>query len=50
MGGWLAIPRDWIANFGEIAKFSGRIMGQVYSFKVFRFFGEALRQAGILIV
>ena len=50
MGGWLAIPRDWIANFGEIAKFSGRIMGQVYSLRVFRFFGEALRQSGVLIL
>ncbi len=50
MGGWLAVPRDWIANFGEIAKFAGRIMGQVYSLRVLRFFGEGLRQAGILIV
>jgi phospholipid/cholesterol/gamma-HCH transport system permease protein len=47
---WLAVPRDWIASFGEIAKFSGRIMGQVYGLRVFRFFGEALRQSGILIV
>jgi len=47
---WLAVPRDWIANFGEIAKFSGRVMGQVYGLRVFRFFGEALRQAGILIL
>jgi phospholipid/cholesterol/gamma-HCH transport system permease protein len=50
MGGWLAIPRDWISNFGEIAKFSGRVLGQVYGLRVFRFFGEALRQAGILIL
>ena len=50
MGGWLAIPRDWIANFGEIAKFSGRVLGQVYGLRVFRFFGETLRQAGILIL
>ena len=50
MGGWLAVPRDWIANFGEIAKFSGRVLGQVYGLRVFRFFGEALRQAGILIL
>ena len=50
MGGWLAIPRDWIANFWEIAKFSGRVLGQVYGLRVFRFFGEALRQAGILIL
>src|SRR3989440_9028817 len=48
--GWLAVPRDWIASFGEIAKFCGRILGLVYSGRVFRFFGEALRQAGILIV
>jgi phospholipid/cholesterol/gamma-HCH transport system permease protein len=48
--GWLAVPRDWIASFGEIAKFSGRVLGLVYSGRVFRFFGEALRQAGILIL
>jgi len=47
---WLAVPRDWIANFGEIAKFSGRVLGQVYGLRVFRFFGEALRQSGILIL
>ena len=50
MGGWLAVPRDWVANFGEIAKFCGQIVGYVYGLRVFRFFGEALRQAGILIV
>jgi phospholipid/cholesterol/gamma-HCH transport system permease protein len=49
-GGWFAIPRDWISSFGEIAKFSGRVLGQVYGLRVFRFFGEALRQAGILIL
>src|SRR3569832_936128 len=50
MNAWLDIPRDWIASFGEIAKFCGKIMGQVYSLRVFRFFGEGLRQAGILIL
>jgi phospholipid/cholesterol/gamma-HCH transport system permease protein len=50
VGGWFAIPRDWISSFGEIAKFSGRVLGQVYGLRVFRFFGEALRQAGILIL
>ncbi len=49
-GGWFAVPRDWISSFGEIAKFSGRIVGQVYGLRVFRFLGEGLRQAGILIV
>jgi phospholipid/cholesterol/gamma-HCH transport system permease protein len=48
--GWLTVPLDWLSSFGEIAKFAARIMGQVYSLRVFRFFGEALRQAGILIV
>jgi phospholipid/cholesterol/gamma-HCH transport system permease protein len=48
--GWLTVPRDWIANFGEIAKFCGRVLGQVFGLRVFRFFGEALRQAGILVL
>src|SRR5436190_8811389 len=46
---WLAIPRDWLSSLGEIARFSGRVMGLVYSGRVFTFFGEALRQAGLLI-
>jgi phospholipid/cholesterol/gamma-HCH transport system permease protein len=50
MGGWLAVPRDWLGSFGEIAKFCGRIMGQVFTLRVLKFFGEALRQAGILIL
>src|SRR5215475_15130218 len=50
MPGWFAIPRDWIASFGEIAKFCGRILGHVFGLRVFRLFGEALRQAGILIL
>jgi phospholipid/cholesterol/gamma-HCH transport system permease protein len=50
MTGWLAIPRDWIASFGEIASFAGRVMGNVYRGRVLKFFGEALRQSGILIV
>jgi phospholipid/cholesterol/gamma-HCH transport system permease protein len=48
--GWLTVPRDWIASFGEIAKFAGRMLRDVLSLRVLRFFGEALRQAGILIV
>jgi phospholipid/cholesterol/gamma-HCH transport system permease protein len=48
--GWLSVPRDWISTFGEIAKFCGRVLRDVYGLRVFRFFGEALRQAGILIL
>ncbi len=50
MTGWLAVPRDWLASLGDIARFCGKVMGIVYSGRVMRFFGEALRQAGILIL
>jgi phospholipid/cholesterol/gamma-HCH transport system permease protein len=50
MSGWLSIPRDWIASFGDIVKFCSRVVGEVFGLKVFRFFGEALRQAGLLIL
>ena len=48
--GWLAVPRDWLASFGEITKFCMKIVMLVLTLRVFKFFGEALRQAGILIV
>jgi phospholipid/cholesterol/gamma-HCH transport system permease protein len=47
---WLAIPRDWLASFGEIVRFCSTVVAEVFSLKVFRFFGEALRQAGLLIL
>jgi phospholipid/cholesterol/gamma-HCH transport system permease protein len=50
MGAWLAQPREWVASFGEIVKFCARIVGEVFGGRVLRFFGEALRQAGILIL
>ncbi len=47
---WLAVPRDWLASLGDIGRFSARVLGIVYSGRVLHFFGEALRQAGILIL
>jgi phospholipid/cholesterol/gamma-HCH transport system permease protein len=47
---WLAVPREWIASFGEIVSFCVRVMREVLGLRVLRFFGEALRQAGILIL
>ena len=47
---WLGVPRDWIASVGEIARFSTRVAGEVYTLRVGKFFGEALRQCGILIL
>jgi phospholipid/cholesterol/gamma-HCH transport system permease protein len=50
MGQLIATPKQWIEEFGEIAKFCGKVLGHVYGLRVFRFFGEALRQSGILIL
>jgi phospholipid/cholesterol/gamma-HCH transport system permease protein len=46
----LGMPREWLAAGGEIGRFTGTIVRDVWSLRVFRFFGEALRQSGILIV
>jgi phospholipid/cholesterol/gamma-HCH transport system permease protein len=48
--GWTAVPRGWLNSIGEIFGFGARVAGLVYSGKVFQFFGEALRQAGIIIL
>src|ERR1700722_9016767 len=50
MGDLIATPRGWIESFGEIVKFTSQIVREVITLRVFRFFGEALRQAGILII
>ena len=47
---WLDVPRGWLDSFGEIARFGSRVAGLVYSGRVLKFFGESLRQAGILIL
>jgi phospholipid/cholesterol/gamma-HCH transport system permease protein len=46
----LAFPRAWISSTGEIAGFAGNILRDVWGLRVLRFFGEALRQSGIMIV
>jgi phospholipid/cholesterol/gamma-HCH transport system permease protein len=50
MNAWLDVPRGWLDSFGEIARFGSRVAGLVYSGRVLRFFGESLRQAGILVL
>ena len=49
MIGWLDAPRGWLDAIGELAGFGTRVAGLVYSGRVLKFFGESLRQAGILI-
>ncbi|MFN8161618.1 MAG: ABC transporter permease [Solirubrobacterales bacterium] len=46
----MAVPRGWVDSMGEISRFCAMVIGQVFSGRVVRFFGEALRQAGILIL
>jgi phospholipid/cholesterol/gamma-HCH transport system permease protein len=50
VGNLIAAPRNWLAALGDMIKFAVRIFGEVFGLKVFRFFGEALRQAGVLIL
>ena len=47
---WLSVPKDWIASFGDIARFSARVVADVFNGRVLHFVGETLRQAGILIL
>jgi phospholipid/cholesterol/gamma-HCH transport system permease protein len=48
--GWFTLPAGWLASTGDIAKFCVRVMRDVWGGRVLRFFGETLRQAGILIL
>jgi phospholipid/cholesterol/gamma-HCH transport system permease protein len=50
MNAWLEAPRGWLEAFGEIGRFGLRVAALVYSGRVLRFFGESIRQAGILIL
>src|SRR3954451_1378114 len=50
MDSLLAVPRGWLATTGDLAKFAARVVGSVLGGRVLRFFGESLRQAGILIL
>ncbi|HEX3391520.1 MAG TPA: ABC transporter permease [Solirubrobacteraceae bacterium] len=49
-GSWTALPREWLAATGEIGSFAGTVVREVWGLRVLRFFGETIRQAGILIV
>ena len=50
VGELVATPKGWIEAFGDITKFCAKRPSEVFRLRVFRFFGEALRQSGILIV
>jgi phospholipid/cholesterol/gamma-HCH transport system permease protein len=44
------LPRGWLEDTGDIAGFAGNVIRDVWGGRVFRFFGESLRQGGILVV
>jgi len=46
----LQAPISWLSALGDLVKFSTRVFSELGTLRVFRFFGEALRQAGILII
>jgi phospholipid/cholesterol/gamma-HCH transport system permease protein len=46
----LAMPREWVAATGELGRFIAQVVRDVWGLRVLRFFGEGLRQAGILII
>src|SRR5436853_4157624 len=50
MGELVAAPKGWIESFGDLVKFIAQVFREIFGLRVFKFFGEALRQAGILIV
>jgi phospholipid/cholesterol/gamma-HCH transport system permease protein len=50
MNEMFALTRDWLTSTGEIGRFTGNIVRDVWGLRVFRFFGESLRQSGILII
>jgi phospholipid/cholesterol/gamma-HCH transport system permease protein len=50
MSEWLAVPRNLVASLGAIVAFCGQAFGDLLNGRVFAFFGEVMRQAGILIL
>ncbi len=47
---WFSVLVDWLDSLGAITRFCANVVGRVLTLRVFRFFGEALRQTGILIL
>ncbi|MBO0767184.1 MAG: ABC transporter permease [Solirubrobacterales bacterium] len=45
----LSRPIEQLESFGEVARFWGKIVVKIINGRVFKFIGEAIRQAGILI-
>ena len=46
----LEVPKGWMTSVGDIALFAGRDFGELFSGNVFKYTGETLRQAGIIVL
>ena len=50
MNSLLDAPKTWLGVVGEIGKFAGRDLGEIFSGRVFKYTGEVLRQCGVLVL
>lgn len=46
----LILPRQWLIATGQLVGFSGRVLKEIFTLRVFQYLSEILRQAGILIL
>jgi phospholipid/cholesterol/gamma-HCH transport system permease protein len=49
MSSYLQAPQEWLEGTGDMAGFAGTVVRDVWSGRVLHFFGESVRQAGILV-
>lgn len=49
MSAYLQAPQEWLEGTGEMAGFAGTVVRDVWSGRVLHFFGESVRQAGIIV-
>ena len=47
---WTAVPREMLSALGNLGKFCTEVVSEVLRGNAVRYFGETLRQAGILII
>ena len=50
MNRFIELQKGWLSSVGDIGKFAGRDFGEVLGGRVFKYFGETLRQAGIFVL
>jgi phospholipid/cholesterol/gamma-HCH transport system permease protein len=48
--GWFDVARDLLGSFGGLVRFVSKVMGDICKLRVFKYFGEVLRQASILVL